>query len=128
MPRGKNTTGVSSAFQRVRRQALALLGELRREIRVKEAELQRLRGQAASLGRIAGIDARSRNGANGRAGKRRIDWTAILQQTPKQFKGADVRAIPEINGKRPSEVFAAITRWIEAGAVKRKSRGLYERA
>ena len=29
--------------------------------------------------------------------------------------------------KRPSEVFAAITRWIDAKMVKRKSRGVYER-
>jgi hypothetical protein len=29
--------------------------------------------------------------------------------------------------KPPSELFAAITRWMEAGTVKRKDPGLYER-
>jgi hypothetical protein len=130
MPRTKNSGGAGSAFQQVRRQARALLIELRREIRAKEAELQRLRGEESSLDRLTGrAGALARNGAGGRGGARtRIDWSAILGQLPKQFKAADVRTIREIKGKRPSEVFAAITRWIEAGTVKRKSRGVYERA
>jgi predicted phage gp36 major capsid-like protein len=130
MPRTKNFAGASSAFQQVRRQAHALLVELRREIRAKEAELRRLRDEESSLGRLTGSAGGSaRNGAAERGGARtRIDWSAILEQLPKQFKAADVRALREIKDKRPSEVFAAITRWIEAGTVKRKSRGLYERA
>lgn len=125
MPRAKNPNGASSAFERVRRQALTLLGEVRKEIRAKQTELQRLRDEESSLGRLAGISPGARNGAGGRA---RIDWSVILQQMPKQFKAANVRSIPQVSGKRPSEVFAAITRWIEAGAVKRKARGVYERA
>ena len=130
MPRTKNSGAAASAFQRVRQQARALLIELRREIRAKEAELRRLRGEESSLGRLTGhAGAAARNGAAGRGGARaRIDWSTILGKLPRQFKAADVRAIREITGKRPSEVFAAITRWIEAGAVKRKSRGVYERA
>ncbi|MGC1676370.1 MAG: hypothetical protein WA740_02455 [Candidatus Binataceae bacterium] len=47
---------------------------------------------------------------------------------PKQFKAADVRGVRGLKGKRPSEIFAAITRWIDGGMAKRKSRGVYERA
>ena len=124
--RRKNSTGASSAFQRVRQQARAVLIELRKEIRMKEVELQRLRGEESSVARIAGAAA-STNGAQ-RGTRARIDWSTILQQLPKQFKASDIRAIREIRDKRPSEVFAAITRWIEAGSVKRKARGIYERA
>jgi len=38
-----------------------------------------------------------------------------LEQLPKQFKAAEVREIRGLKGKRPSEIFAAITRWIEGG-------------
>jgi hypothetical protein len=33
-----------------------------------------------------------------------------------------------LKSKRPSEIFAAITRWIDAGLAKRKKRGIYERS
>ena len=45
----------------------------------------------------------------------------------KQFKASHIRAVPMTKDKRPSEVFAAIARWIDAKMVKRKERGLYER-
>jgi hypothetical protein len=125
MPRARNFNGASSGFQRLRRQALSVLSELRREIRRKEAELQRLRDEESSLGRIAGGNRGVRNGRGG--GRARIDWSVVLQQMPKQFKAGDVRSVREVRNKRPSEVFAAITRWIDAGAVKRKARGVYER-
>jgi hypothetical protein len=38
-----------------------------------------------------------------------------------------VRELRAVQNKRPSEIFAGITRWIEAGSVKRKERGLYEK-
>lgn len=125
MPRGRNFNGGSSGFQKVRRQALSVLNELRREIRGKEAELQRLRIEESSLSRIADG---GHGGVNGRGARTRIDWSVILQQMPQQFKAGNVRAIREVKSKRASEVFAAITRWIDAGVVKRKARGLYERA
>jgi hypothetical protein len=50
-----------------------------------------------------------------------------LEQLPQQFKAAEVREVRGLKGKRPSEIFAAITRWIEGGIVRRKARGLYER-
>ncbi|HTW88772.1 MAG TPA: hypothetical protein VMD75_12285 [Candidatus Binataceae bacterium] len=39
-----------------------------------------------------------------------------------------MRDVRGLKGKRSSEIFAAITRWIDAGAVKRRERGVYERA
>jgi hypothetical protein len=38
-----------------------------------------------------------------------------------------VRKVRGLKDKRSSEIFAAITRWIDAGAVKRRGRGTYER-
>jgi hypothetical protein len=57
----------------------------------------------------------------------RINWGSVLEKLPKQFKAADIRAVRAVQNKRSSELFAAITRWMEAGAVKRKDRGRYER-
>jgi len=51
----------------------------------------------------------------------------VLNQLPKQFQASHIRAVRGLKNKRPSEIFAAITRWIEAGTVKRKARGAYER-
>jgi hypothetical protein len=56
----------------------------------------------------------------------RINWRTVLEQLPKQFKASDVRSIRGLKDKRPSEIFAAVTRWIEAGSLKRKTRGVYE--
>ena len=57
----------------------------------------------------------------------RINWTGVLEQLPQQFKASDIRAVRGVRRKRSSEIFAAIARWTEAGLVKRKERGLYER-
>jgi hypothetical protein len=51
----------------------------------------------------------------------------VLEQLPKQFKASQIRIVRGLKNKRSSEISAAITRWMEAGAVKRKKRGLYER-
>jgi hypothetical protein len=122
-----------SAFQKVQQQARALLAALRTEIRAKEAELKQLKQEEAALGRLSG--GAMRTSANGRElrlrsgrGAGRIDWRAILHQMPKQFRASDIRGVSSVRNKRPSEIFAAITRWIESGTVKRKTRGVYERA
>jgi hypothetical protein len=134
MPRRKNSGGVTSALRHVQKQAQAILISLRKEIRAKEQELLHLRNQEANLGRLTGPGA-TRTAAAAKApattvsGSRggRVNWRTVLEQLPKQFKAAHIRDIRGIKGKRPSEIFAAITRWIEAGTVKRKARGLYER-
>ena len=69
-----------------------------------------------------------RRTARGRTRKGgRVNWGSVLERMPKQFKAAHVRSIRGLKGKRSSEIFAAITRWIEAGNVKRRDRGVYER-
>lgn len=132
MPRRK-AVQAGTAFQQVQQQARALLQSLRAEIRGKEAELDRLKQEETALGRLSdGFGVRGAvakfSGSGRRTGGGRVDWSGILQELPKQFKAADVRNIRTVAGKRSSEIFAAITRWIEGGSVKRKSRGLYERA
>jgi hypothetical protein len=129
MPRNSNA-GISSAFTRVQTQVRELLTRLRTEIRSAEMELSRLREEEAQLSALVGQ--RQTNGAKKAspvAAKRksRIDWGAVLAQMPKQFKASDVRNVRGLKDKRSSEIFAAITRWIEASAVKRKDRGVYER-
>jgi hypothetical protein len=128
MPRRKN---VGSAFRQVQQQARTLVANLQKEIRAREMELKQLKEEEASLGQLTGRVARAStggdNGRVGRVGRGRINWRAVLQQLPKQFKAAHIRDIRGLKGKRPSEIFAAITRWIDAGTVKRKARGLYER-
>ncbi|HEY2524039.1 MAG TPA: hypothetical protein VGI29_03195 [Candidatus Binataceae bacterium] len=125
-----------SAIGKLRRQAGSALAQLRKEIRAKETELAQLRRDEESLGRLAGgrstgaSAARAPRAASGGGGGGggRINWRKVLEQLPKQFKAANVRQVRGLKDKRPSEIFAAITRWIEAGLAKRKNRGLYEKA
>ncbi len=135
MPRRKGSASTASAIRQFRRQAGSVLAKLRKDIRAKEIELAQLKRDEESLGRLAG-----RGGAGGPAarapraagggggGGGRINWRNVLEQLPKQFKASNVRQVRGLKGKRPSEIFAAITRWIEAGLAKRKARGLYEKA
>jgi hypothetical protein len=135
MPRRKGSASTASAIRQFRRQAGSVLAKLRKDIRAKEIELAQLKRDEESLGRLAG-----RGGAGGGAarapraagggggGGGRINWRNVLTQLPKQFKASNVRQVRGLKDKRPSEIFAAITRWIEAGLAKRKTRGLYEKA
>jgi len=134
MPRKKSADGITSALKQVQRQARTLLGDLHRQIQVHEAELKRLQGEESNLSRLIGggagvtvarAQAKAPASRGGRGG--RINWKEILGQLPKQFKASDVRGVRGLKGKRPSEIFAAITRWIDGGVAKRKSRGVYER-
>jgi hypothetical protein len=137
MPRRKNADGVTSALRQVQKQAQAILVSLRKEIHAKEQELLQLRNEEANLGRLTGSGsgvtrvaaASAKAPAAASSGSRggRVNWRAVLDQLPKQFKAAQVRDIRGLKGKRPSEIFAAITRWIEGGSVRRRARGLYER-
>ena len=129
MPRTAGTP-IASAFGQLQKQVRKLLADLRSEIRSKEADLKRLKEEEANLSSLVGLrttDGRKASPSVARVGAVRIDWGRVLQQMPKQFKAGDVRKLCEVANKRPAEIFAAITRWIEAGVVKRKDRGLYER-
>jgi hypothetical protein len=72
------------------------------------------------------VEAKSASGGSAGA-TARINWGTVLEQLPKQFKASQVRTVRGLKNKRSSEIFAAIARWMEAGAVKRKERGFYER-
>jgi len=137
MPRRKGSGSTMSAIGKIRRQAGSALTQLRKEIRAKEIELAQLKRDEESLGRLAGrrgagarvVAARAPRAARGGGGGGgRINWRKVLEQLPKQFKASNVRDVRGLKDKRPSEIFAAITRWIEAGLAKRKTRGLYEKA
>jgi hypothetical protein len=122
---------VSSRFEQVQKQAQQLLANLRREIRSKEDELLWLRDEESKLSGLFALPAIRGDGTAASpvidGGRTRINWGTILEQMPKQFKASDVRKVRGLKDKRASEIFAAITRWTEAGTVKRKERGLYER-
>jgi hypothetical protein len=136
MPRRKGPASTASAIRQVRRQAGAVLAKLRKDIRALETELTRLKHDEDLWGRLAGRGSagggvarapRAASGGGGGGGGR-INWRNVLAQLPKQFKASNVRQVRGLKDKRPSEIFAAITRWIEAGLAKRKNRGLYEKA
>ena len=103
---------------------------MRREIRSKEADLRRLKKVESQLSAITGQrgteEAKSASGQSAGA-TARINWATVLEQLPKQFKASQIRTVRALKNMRSSDIFAAITRWREAGAVKRKERGLYER-
>ena len=128
MPRGKRNR-FDSVLGQLQKQASSLLAGLRGQIRAAENELARLKKEESRLSGLAGP---TRNGVPVAARRRtrktgRVDWSSVLQGLPKQFKAANVRAVRGMKDKRSSEIFAAITRWIDAGAVKRRERGTYER-
>ena len=129
MPR--TSSSGSSAFTQVQAQARELLSKLRTDIRAKDAELRRLRQEESKLAALtgqAGMSLSNGGMGTGRRGARtRINWGDVLTKLPKQFKASDIRSVRGLRDKRSSEIFAAITRWIEGGMVKRRDRGMYER-
>lgn len=126
MPR-KTTKNVSSAFQQVQQQARALLVGLRREIQMTAGQLERLKREESQLSALAGIAPAGPRSARGIKRGKRTDWSAVLAQLPRQFQASHIRGLRGLKERRSSEIFAAITRWIDSGGVKRKSRGMYER-
>jgi hypothetical protein len=59
-------------------------------------------------------------------GSGRVDWRQVLVKLPKEFGTSDLRKIAALRKKRPSELYAGIGRWTDAGLVKRKERGVYQ--
>jgi septal ring factor EnvC (AmiA/AmiB activator) len=117
-------TQIDSAYRKITEQAVKASRQIRAEIRTREQELDQLRKQEQQ---ISGLIGPVRGAARKRAAGRRINWRTVLEQLPKEFKASDVRKVRGLRGKASSEIFAGITRWIEAKAVKRKERGIYQR-
>ena len=129
MARTSRNRNFDAKLGQLQRQARGLLTNLRGQIRAAEIELARLRKDESRISRLFGG---SHNGAPAAARRLtrssgRTDWTKVLRRMPKQFKAANVRAVRGLKAKRASEIFAAITRWIDAGTAKRRGRGTYER-
>ena len=127
MPRKSASGAATSAFQQVQRQAKKLLVNLRKDIRAMEMKLDRLKQEEARLGHLIGRSSAGTERSSSGSMRGRVNWRSVLSSLPKQFKASDVRNVRGLKQKRPSEIFAAITRWIEAGSAKRRSRGVYER-
>ncbi|MGO9062390.1 MAG: hypothetical protein ACLQU2_34270 [Candidatus Binataceae bacterium] len=130
MPR--RTEDSVSAYERLRQQAVSALNQIRKGIRDAELELVTLRKQEEQLGQIIGEKPAARatsvsDGAGAAEPQGRTDWRAVLEKLPKRFKASDVRKVRGLANKRSGEIFAAVTRWIDGGMVKRKERGVYER-
>jgi hypothetical protein len=129
MPRGIFAQG-GGTFHQIQGQARQLLRSLTREIRIKETELRSLRDDEAKLATATSQRSAPSRGSNRsafRKGSSRINWLAVLERLPKEFKASHIGAVSAVKHKLSSERFAAISRWIDAKMVKRKSRGIYER-
>ena len=126
MPR-KTSKNIGSAFRQVQQQARTLLVGLRREIQMTAGQLERLKREESQLSALAGIAAAGPRGARGIKRGKRTDWSTVLAQLPRQFQASHIRGLRGLKERRSSEIFAAITRWIDSGGVKRRSRGIYER-
>jgi hypothetical protein len=114
-------------FVRLQQQARGLMQVLVSEIKSKKGELAQLESELEKLTTLTG----RQNGSTATravvAQRSRIDWSGVLAKLPKEFKASDIRGVRGLKEKPPSELFAAITRWIDAGAVKKKERGVYLR-
>ena len=120
---------ITSALDQLRKLVGQLLAKLGSEIHSKESDLRRMREAASKLVALTGQKGIRRKRAAQRISgpSKRIDWLMVLEKLPRQFRASDMRTVGAVKDKRHSELFSAITRWVEAGTVKRKDRGLYER-
>src|SRR5713226_8675347 len=116
----------ASAFRQFQRRAHAALTDLRREISSRETELRELRNEEMQLARLAGRVA-SPTPAQRPTGSGRVNWRQVLAKLPKEFGTSDLRKIEALRNKQSSEIYNGISRWTDAGLVKRKERGVYQR-
>src|SRR5689334_12946618 len=117
----------ASALRQFQRRVRTALADLRREISSRETELRELRDEVMRLAGLAGRAASSTPSARHSAGSGRVNWRQVLAKLPKEFGTSDLRKIEALKYKRPSEIYAGIGRWTDAGLVKRKERGVYQR-
>ena len=117
----------ASALRQLQRRARAALADLRREISSRETELRELRDAEVRLIRLAGRVALPTPSTRLSASSGRVNWRQVLAKLPKEFRTSDLRKVGKLKYKPPSEIYAGIGRWTDAGLVKRKERGLYQR-
>ena len=119
---GSAKTQRTSALGQVR----AIVNLRMRSVR-RRTVLRRLKEEESKLFALIGGRAtyEARPAPRGGSGSvtARINWRTVLEQLPKRFRAANICTVCRLKSKR----FAAITRWMEAGAMKRKERGLCER-
>jgi hypothetical protein len=116
-----------SAFRQFQRRARAALTDLRREISSRETELRELRDEEMRLARLVGRVALPTPSTRLSAGSGRVNWRQVLAKLPKEFRTSDLRKIEALRNKQSSEIYNGISRWTDAGLVKRKERGVYQR-
>src|SRR6266446_990992 len=116
-----------SALRQFQRRARAALTDLRREISSRETELRELRDEETRLARLAGRAVSPTPSARHPTGSGRVNWRQLLARMPKEFSTSDLRKIGVLRNKQSSEIYNAISRWTDAGLVKRKERGVYQR-
>jgi hypothetical protein len=116
-----------SDFREFQRRARAALTDLRREISSRETELRKLRDEEMRLATLTGRAVSPTPSARLPAGSGRVNWRQVLIKLPKEFGTSDLRKVEALSSKRPSEIYAGISRWTDAGLVKRKERGVYQR-
>src|SRR5260370_35596152 len=114
MPRIAQATG----FNQHQKQVRQILTTIKQAIRSKEVEIKRLKLEESQLTDLLGHQPSSGGAISNGEGKARIrtDWTAILEQLPKQFRASALRKIPALKGSRSSAIYSGITHWLEAGA------------
>ncbi len=117
----------TSAFSQLQQHARKLLVGLASDIRSRKGDLAQLEQDFEKLTGIAGLRAAVSAPKRVRTTGRRINWSEVLAKLPKEFTASDVRKLRGMKAKRPSEIFAGITRWIDSGVVKKRKRGIYLR-
>ena len=116
-----------SPFRQFQRRVRAALTDLRREISSRETKLRELRDEEMQLARLAGRIASPTPSAPQSAGAGRVNWRQVLVKLPKEFGISDLRKLGALRDKQSSEIYNGISRWTDAGLVKRKERGVYQR-
>jgi hypothetical protein len=116
----------ASALRQFQRRARAALADLRREISARETELRELRDEEMQLASLAGRVVSPTPSARLSAGSGRVNWRQVLVDLPKEFGTSDLRKIGALRNKHSAEIYNGISRWVDAGLVKRKERGVYQ--
>jgi len=115
------------AFRQFQRRARATLADLRREISARESELRELHDEEMRLARLTGLAVSPTPSTRLSAGSGRVNWRQVLAKLPKEFRTSDLQSVGALKYKRPADIYAGIGRWTDAGLVKRRERGVYQR-